>query len=93
MNCYQLFRVTDPTRIAPLVLQDVDTELCKAFNVPVDPIHWFRNWHNIIGLCLACGQTFQQIAADESWSDDTRELAAYMDRHYLVDAWAEVGRR
>ena len=58
--CFQLFRKDGSSR-EPLVLQDVDEEICKHFEVPCDPVKWVCGWFDSIGFRLACGKSFAQI--------------------------------
>ena len=45
----------------PVVLQEVDQEMCKAFNVPCDPDLWLWSWYDCVGFKLAMGLSLDKI--------------------------------
>lgn len=97
-NCFSL---TPKSETEPASLVQVDVEICKHFNEPVDPEKWYLGWYNTIGLQLAFGKSFEEII--EYWEDsattpgnpfheyDLRcyEIATFLSKNYTADAWAE----
>ena len=85
-NCYSLTRIgeTEPT---PLV--KIDEEICALMGKPVHPKDWCCYWEPVIGLCLACGATFDKIIADTGFSDDIKKIATFLKANFTVNAWAE----
>ena len=55
------FELTPKGEELPVKLVEVDRKMCEAFNAPVHPDYWFQNWNNVIGLGLACGQTWERL--------------------------------
>lgn len=88
-NCYQLTRKGDDK---PSRLVDVDEALCAHLGLPIDPVLWVMNWGNIEGLCFALGKTMDEIRAIDP-NPKREPLRKYLEENYIVDAWAEVGRR
>lgn len=100
-NCYNLTRKGWPS---PATLQTVDAELCQNLSLPFDDVHWTCDWHNIIGFSLAMGRTLPELIdrhrenetkypEDRDTYHDLVRICAYLNEHYTVDAWAEIGRR
>lgn len=95
-NCFQLFRKGEKE---PAILQKVDDELRVAFEQPPDPENWLGGWYNYIGLCLAVGNSFEEIIADfdqrvandptDYWAKDMADIARWLNEHYTSDAWYE----
>lgn len=59
-NCFQLIRKSQP-EAGPVVLTEVDEELCRHFGVSIHPYCWYENWYDIIGFRLALGRSFAEI--------------------------------
>ncbi len=84
-NCFQLSR----PGVGPVALQTIDEEMCKHFEVPCDPVRWYREWYNIIGLGLACGKSFEQL---RNILPQHLDIIDWLDSQFTADAWVEVGR-
>jgi hypothetical protein len=82
-NCFQLTRKGETE---PIKLIEIDEELCKHFNTPVDPKYWFRAWYHIIGLGLAMGSTWDKLREDYP---ELLEVIDYLDENYTSNAWCE----
>lgn len=39
----------------------IDEEICAAFDTPVDPEQYVLGWYNAIGQRVACGKTLDQV--------------------------------
>jgi hypothetical protein len=89
-NCFQL--ISKDTKL-PVALARVDEAICKHVGVIPHEDKWFKDWYNYIGFALACGKTFPQIKKLFDHDDEIGEVIAFLDTHYTVDAWAEIGRR
>ncbi len=75
----------------PTHLHAVDEEMARAFGEEPDPVKWYKNWYNTIGLAIACGQDLDQMAREceqdmPSWTAIIRWLQA----NYEFNAWREV---
>ena len=97
-NCFTL---TLRGASTPRRLQEVDDHLREILNQPSDPENWLFGWYNIVGLSLACGQTFDQIvdtleqqkehALDNERQHYTELIAVtrVLDEHYVANSWYE----
>jgi len=88
-SCFQLVRKGEAK---PIVLQHLDEELCHHLNVPVNEMEWCFNWYNIIGLMLACGETFneiEKILVENKARAELFEINTYLQLHFDVDSWGE----
>jgi len=67
----------------------IDEYLCKAFDEPIHPIHWFRGWVDNIGMFLACGKTWNECR--EIWKEipDQLEVIDWMEEHTMADGHYE----
>lgn len=97
-NCYQLFPVGEDQ---PAILQRVDDRLWREVgDCQPDPSKWYKNWHNIIGLALACGKSLDEIrdilkeqlkmATGEAEVDDyvkLIEVTDFLKEHYTTTAF------
>lgn len=71
-------------------LVDIDEELCQAFGEPIHLEHWFRNWYNLIGFCLAMGDSFDQVRERLKEGDtDLREVIDWLEERYDPSCWRE----
>ena len=82
-NCFQLVSRVDGE---PAKLVAVDNAMAAAFGEVPDPVVWFRNWYNCLGLSFATGKSIEETK--ELFPDDA-DLLDWIDEHYTVDAWAE----
>lgn len=94
-NCYSLTRKGETE---PSMLQHVDEDLCKHWEVDPHPMHWYFDWHNIIGFRLALGKTFAEIHAEmlahaTTYNDECyyrlADITRYLEEHYTSNAWAQ----
>jgi len=87
-NCYTL---TLKGSREPEALQKVDDEIREFFCQPPSETEWFENWHNSIGLRLACGMSFDDIRKDFQKGGEINntliEIANYLENKYTVDCW------
>ena len=82
-NYFELARKSNP-EAGPVVLQELDEELCKHFGVPCDAKRYLGGWYDSIGLSLAMGDTFEEIIAYYrttvvKYHDDAEFKQAYSD--------------
>jgi len=101
-NCFQLARKSEPEK--PIALSVIDEEMCKQFNAEVDPVKYHAYWYDIIGFKLAMGKSFIQIVASlaklmiemPQHKDEYLhliEIALWLNDNFVVDTWAEIGKR
>lgn len=103
-NCLQLTRLSNQ-EAGPVVLQEIDHEICQWFLRPTDEEKWFFDWYNCIGFRLAMGKTFAEVEAqfDEYIADREdgikpyyammKSIVGFLEERFTPNAWAEVGRR
>lgn len=84
-NCFTLTRKGENK---PSNFQDIDEAMCKAFNAPVHPDNWYRNWYNTIGMGLAMGNSWDKL---REIFDDQVDLIDWVELNYTVDTWHERG--
>ncbi len=87
-NCFQLLCDGQP-----VVLVDVDAEMCRHFNVECDLKQWHCYWYDFIGSDLAAGRTLDQIiAAYPTELPEFPELvliAEWLKANFTTRAWYE----
>ena len=83
-NCYQLTRKSESE---PSTLVSVDEALCQHFGVEIHPKKWYLNWHNYVGLGLACGDDWTQLR--KTWEGDKPMLDVidFLEKNYESSAW------
>lgn len=81
------FSLTPKGESEPRILQEVDDKMWVDFGGVPDPDKWFRNWYNWLGLALACGRTFEDIAETFSDMPGDIEVIKYIEEHYTVNSW------
>jgi hypothetical protein len=87
-SCFQLTRRGDSV---PCSLRDVDDDICQNLGFAYSEDRWAANWYNFIGLALAMGHSFDYII-DLCWKHEEwngLRIAAYLNEHYVSDAWRE----
>jgi len=57
-NCFSLTRKGESK---PCELQQVDEQIREHFKAPPDPVNWFRNWYNTLGMDFAFGKSPESI--------------------------------
>jgi hypothetical protein len=93
----------------PEVFSKIDVEICALLDVPVDDVRYCMDWYDTIGFRLACGKTFEENAkyfedrieeceakSQREFADEYRKLAKindWLDEHFVVNSWVEIGRR
>lgn len=89
--CYALSRIGDETDTY-VKLVTIDEEMCAFFGVTPDPVLWFRNWENTIGLGLAMGHSWDKIR--EVFADSPRqiEVVNWLEANFKPHAWYQRGR-
>lgn len=85
-NCFTLTRLNKPEE-GPVSLTKIDEEMCKHFNVECDPVKYYCEWYNTIGLMLAIGRTFEEIFEIFEGSERTIEIAKWLQANFTTDAW------
>ena len=93
-NCFQLSRKSDPDA-KPVVLAEIDEEICAAVAEPVHENLWCRGWYNMIGRMLALGKSFdeiEEILKDEGDKCHLIPVVVFLRENYTSSAWAEIGR-
>jgi len=98
-NCFQLSRKAEPTK--PVRFIDIDIEICKELDIPVDPDKYCMSWYDIIGLRLACGQSFDEMRKyflgvneeHSAWACKMAQIVEFLDANYTSDAWYESSGR
>jgi RecB family exonuclease len=99
-NCYSLTRkdFVGPCP-RPESLASVDDRLCAYFGVAPHPKYFYENWENNIGLLLSLGKTWDEVreiclaAENGEFGKSLATIATWLEQHYDVAAWAEIGRR
>jgi len=83
-NCFQL---TKKGESEPSKLEEIDNELWLKFegSIPEPNDRWWANWYNIVGLPLACGKSFNEIALEAE--GELLEAINYLDKNYEVRSW------
>jgi hypothetical protein len=100
-NCFTLARKEDPK--TPVRFIDIDEELCKMLDVPVDEHKYVMGWYDNIGFALACGRSLEWCreqykakadaakGTDQYWNDCVR-ITDYLIEHYTSDGWYQRER-
>ena len=89
-NCFQLTRKNEKE---PSKLTLIDEEICKHFRVAPDPVKWFHNWYDIIGLSIAMGDELgsEKLRANtEKYLDinpQIMEVLSFLEENYTSCAW------
>jgi hypothetical protein len=88
-NCFSLQRKSAPDINVPF--NQIDDEICAHMGITPDPDKYYLGWYNIIGLALACGQSFPQIINSLREYDDKLllDVAEYLNDHFTSNAWVE----
>jgi len=87
-SCFQLIKRGETE---PSILQDVDVEMWNHFKggEPKGNDQWYHNWYNNIGLSLATGQSFSDIAKGYADSPKMLNIVEYLEERYTTYAWRE----
>lgn len=85
------FSLTKKGESEPTPLQTVDEELSRAFGEDPDPVKWYKNWYNTIGLAIACGRDLDRMANEckedmPAWT----AIIRWLQDNYEFSAWREV---
>ena len=72
----------------PQVLADIDRLLWDHFEggEPEGNERWYCEWFHIIGIRLACGDSFDTII-NELQSPELIEIAKWLSTRYVVNSW------
>lgn len=86
--CFQLI---DKTTNRAAVLPEVDNRICKELGVEPDPVKYYLQWYDAIGLRLALGTSFSQLR--EEWKeyppDPLDAVLDILERDYTPNNWRE----
>ena len=90
-NYFQLFERDSEH---PASFQDIDDKMRLFFNQPASATEWLWGWYDIIGLRLACGQSFDQIKeeCERLHMDELVKAATWLDYNYRSECWARRGK-
>jgi hypothetical protein len=98
--CFGLSRKTNPGVL--VLLHEIDEELCKLTNQPVDPKWYLVGWYDQVGMDLVCGVSLNEIrkgaesaAADPEATEGDHVFAAiakHLHENYDAKTWREIGR-
>lgn len=80
------FSLTKRGHNRPSNLQDVDRDICEHLGVKVDPMNWYSNWYNTIGLSLAIGHSFEKI---KEFFPERAQVIDFLEQNYDVNSWKE----
>lgn len=83
------FALTKKGENKPTKLQTIDDEMRAYFGELPDIENWLWNWHNRIGLALACGKTWDQIREIFEDSHELLRAVDYLEERYVSDCWYE----
>ena len=72
-------RTNEPEKFAA-----IDNALCAHFNVTPDPVRYYFNWYNCLGLACACGHGFDTLRND---FPELLPIIDYLDANYAINAW------
>lgn len=103
-NCFQLIRKSKIEE-GPVLLSEIDEELCKELGYECHPTNWLFGWFNDIGFWIATGRTWEQIRIDyknrieEALKKEDKEYADfisvlikildYLELNFIYRAWWE----
>jgi hypothetical protein len=84
----------------PVKFSQIDEEMCRHFEQPVDEKRYLGGWYDSIGFRLALGKSFEQIRAEfRGYVDEEKETSNFyvtmlkmldwLDENYTPDSWRE----
>lgn len=84
----------------PVILEDVDSAVCRHLGVDPHPAEWHENWFNVVGLLMAMGYRGVELRdkiwdffADEPARGATLvEIDKFLEETYDVRSWTNIGR-
>jgi hypothetical protein len=82
------FKFTKKGELKPTLFADIDNELREHFGAPADPVKYYYQWYDVIGLGIAMGQSWDDLRTKICY--DCPELLAiinYLEDHYTAEAW------
>lgn len=85
--CFQLI---DRCTGQPAVLQQVDSHICQALDLPWSQTKWVNGWYDFIGFLLACGKSFPQVTDlchDDPYSSGDHWLTMRRINHFLMERY------
>jgi hypothetical protein len=86
-NC---FRLLDKQTGQAEKLAHVDDLICQHFGAIPDPVHYYLQWYDVIGLPLALGKSWDEIKTrvlDGVNDDRYRQIVDWLAERYTPDAW------
>jgi hypothetical protein len=87
-QCFQLLR---DGKAVPL--SSIDEEMCRHFDVPLDPVRYFSMWYDVIGYQLAMGNSWDAVRTfiDNSYSDlpILMQISDWLQANFEVRHWYE----
>jgi hypothetical protein len=84
--CFQLLDKRDNQAIAFVRIDDL---LCQHFGVDPDPVKWYHDWYNWIGVGLAFGASFDKLRKAYVNDETALSIINWMDMHYVANTWRE----
>lgn len=83
--CFQLTRLGDKE---PSSFQHIDDCICQHLQVDADPIKYHMDWYDSIGMRLALGKSWDEIADDANeYYPPMLPIIAYLRENYSSDSW------
>jgi hypothetical protein len=86
----------------------IDEEICAAFDQPVDPDKYLINWYNAIGQRVAMGKSLDEVRTtfigyiiEAISKGDNNQVIGYTNligilnwitNHYTTNSWYSVGK-
>ncbi|MBW2647397.1 MAG: hypothetical protein JRE23_14735 [Deltaproteobacteria bacterium] len=93
-NCYNLYDKISGERMGAAKIDDL---MCAYLDIDPDPVRFLCGWSDSVGLLLAIGQSFDEIATDFQAKIDLGEnvkyynvlltIVAFLSERYTVDAF------
>jgi hypothetical protein len=87
-NYVQFFEVGDKEQRVPVPLTQVDAKICAVLKVPCHPQNWHLNWFNHLGLGLAMGSNYRELAKHYENDEDMIKVLWVLAAHYTFKAWS-----
>ena len=78
------FTLTPVGSALPASFTSIDEAMCAAFNTPVHPTQYYRQWYDIVGFSLALGNSWELIIAK---FPDYADIVQWLQVRYEPDAF------
>lgn len=93
-NCYALKHkdTATPNLSGNAQFIAIDEAMCAAFGVKPDPVTWYADWENRVGISLATGKSLESVRlwlleCGYSSTDPLIAAVCYLRNNYTVDCW------